>query len=120
DKQLLFNIHTYLSEEEILFVRADCFDTISIASRGDMIYSDPPYDESTVVYNDKLQKQQFQIDIANALNLAVKRGVVVFNSNSNTPLVKTLFKDWTRIPINVASRIGNVSNKRNAEILMFK
>jgi len=97
------------------------FDLRTRASRGDLVYFDPPYDPvSATASFTSYAKQAFGVEeqtrLAQLFRDLALRGVSVMLSNSDTPLVRDLYKDfkiegvYARRAINSrADRRGHVS-----------
>ncbi len=84
--------------------RADFEDTLAEAGQGDFVYLDPPYDPLSATANfTGYTKGSFgrdeQARLARATHDAAKRGAKVLLNNSDTPLVRELYRDFHLIEI---------------------
>lgn len=106
------------------FVCEDFEKVIDRANEGDFVYVDPPYipiDDSKafVGYTDGLFHYADQVRLRDALVRAGARGVKVLVSNSDTPLSRELYKDFTIETVSVRRLVApnNESRVRTTEIL---
>jgi DNA adenine methylase len=84
---------------------------ISEAKEGDVIYADPPYEGTYQNYAGSFTASD-QGRLRNALRKAYERGVTIIASNSDTPTIRTLYKDFRVESINVQYRVGGIKEKR--------
>lgn len=122
DHQLLDRISTMLHNNKVQFYLMDFFETAKMCVRGSVCYIDPPYDLATVAYVapiEALAAKQFQEDVARTCEELADRGVNTFISNADTENIRTYFKNWENIEIEVKARMSNTSNAQNDELLIF-
>lgn len=75
------------------------FDSARRARRGDLVYFDPPYDPisptaSFTAYTSGGFGREQQVELAQLFTLLAKRGVHVVLSNSDTPFIRELYRDF--------------------------
>lgn len=121
--ELLRGLGMLLQSENVTFMLRSCFDTLKLATMGDVVYNDPPYDETnnTYVGGELTPAASFQTDLAIAFDECRRKGVAVYISNTNTSLIKQLFQPpyWESIPIDVSVRLGNTSSIQTHEVLIL-
>lgn len=118
EKEVLLNASLALQNTQIY--QAD-FETISRkAKKDDFIYFDPPYyplnkTSSFVSYTDVfLEREQERLSqLFKKLNA---KGVKVLQSNSNTPFIRELYKDFEIIELK-AKRAINCKGERRGDII---
>ena len=108
-----------LRERSTLLRNADivCRDfeeTIDLAQRGDFLFCDPPYsviDENHrfVGYTDQLFNWNDQIRLANALDRARIRGVLILMTNVNHSEVRALYQNNNGFHIDTVNRYSSIS-----------
>ena len=99
DEENLHAISEYLRKQDISIFCSDYKSVLEHATAGDFIYFDPPYAPMTKTANFasytkggfSLENQAELADIFSELN---KRGVQVMLSNSNTDIIRKLYKDF--------------------------
>lgn len=98
DEDAIENLHNYLDNNNITFINSDYVEVKSVASSGDFVYFDPPYD----VEEDQSKfvgytKNGFNRNDQDALKILcdtlIEKNVVVAVSNSNTEYIRNLYKD---------------------------
>tara|TARA_Y100000816_G_C26092602_1_gene577618 strand:- start:521 stop:1393 length:873 start_codon:yes stop_codon:yes gene_type:complete len=87
-----------------------------IIKRNDLVYFDPPYvplNETSYFtdYSVKFGLEQ-QKDLADYFKLADSKGAYVIASNSNTKIVRDLYRGFKIIPIDASRNINSVASKR--------
>ena len=70
---------------------------INAASRGDVVYCDPPYDGTYNSYTAVGFSEDDQRRLTDACRRANSRGATVLISNSNTDLVHEMYSPWAEI-----------------------
>lgn len=92
--------------------------TIEMASRGDVVYADPPYtvthnDNGFIKYNDKIFSWADQIRLRDALRAALERGARVLVSNANHKSIRKLYRGFGKLDeILRHSVVAGVGDKR--------
>lgn len=126
DRENLTALSAWLKSSNVEFSDQGYKNTISLAGNDDFVYLDPPYiplteTASFVSYT----KDGFDIDDQIALrDMAVEiddRGGYVLLSNSDTPQIRELYKDFHIEAINVKRSVGASSATRKAvgEVLVL-
>lgn len=122
DKENLLQIHDYFVDgaNNILFNCGDYRRTCELAHAGDFLFIDPPYDP-VGEYGDfkRYTKEQFgtenQQELAMTVQELVKRGCYVMVTNSNTPLINDLYRDYRIDVIRTRRNINSKGNRRTGE-----
>lgn len=106
-------------ERSILLQNAliECRDfeiTIDLAQAGDFLFCDPPYavvDENQrfVGYTKQLFDWNDQIRLANALNRAMNRDVLILMTNVNHPEVRALYENFNGFNMDSVNRYSSIS-----------
>jgi DNA adenine methylase len=105
--------------------RDDYRNVVANAARGDFVYLDPPYDPVTTTANftsytaDAFDRDD-QRALADTARDLVARGVYVMASNSDTPLVRKLYRGFQIDRVKVARSINSDAKKRGrvAELII--
>lgn len=99
DRENLMNISDYLNKNDITIYNSDFAESVQTAQAGDFVYFDPPYVPVT-------ETASFTSYTANGFNYSEQerlrdlfqeldeKGVYVMLSNSDTPIVHKLYKDY--------------------------
>lgn len=117
EKSLLINASLALQNTQIY---KDDFEIISSkAQKDDFIYFDPPYyplskTSSFVSYTDNFLENE-QIRLAELFKALNAKGVKMLQSNSNTPFIRELYKDFEIIELK-AKRVINCKGDNRGEI----
>ena len=113
DRENLINISDYLNKNDILIYNKDFEEVAMNAEVGDFVYFDPPYvplteTSSFTGYTSNGFDYEEQIRLRNLFKKLDEKGVYVMLSNSDTPIVHDLYKDYKdHINIVYASRMIN-------------
>lgn len=96
---------------------ADFEETMNLASAGDFVYLDPPYDPISITasftsYHHRPFGEEEQERLANAYRRLDKRGCLLMLSNSDTPLVRKLYRGYALIPFKARRAINSKPNGR--------
>ena len=93
---------------------------------GDFVYFDPPYNPTskTSSFTDYTQNgfsETDQRELAIVFSKLAKRGCHVLLSNSDTPLIRELYHDFTQRSIQVSRPINSVGSRRRGfkELIVF-
>lgn len=104
---------------------ADVFATVTKAKAGDLVYFDPPYDPvsktaSFVSYTEKGFTSADQEKLAATFAGLANRGVHCVLSNSDTPFIRELYKDFCIDILHVRRAINSRADRRGpvAEVLV--
>lgn len=104
----------------------DFTQVIAACGHGDVIYCDPPYypvgDKSFTQYAATKFGLEEHTQLRDCLESAVSRGASILISNSNTPTVRSLFKDFQIIEVTNSQSIGCDPKSRGSisELLIRK
>jgi len=104
---------------------SDVFSTVAKAKKGDLVYFDPPYDPvsktaSFVSYTEKGFTSDDQAKLAATFAELASRGVHCVLSNSDTPFIRELYKDFRIDILQVRRAINSRADRRGpvAEVLV--
>lgn len=115
NEPLLIRLNQYFNNNEIFFTSQDYKDTLSKVSKGDFVYLDPPYVPLNATsyftsYTDVGFDLKDQEDLKEICDLLTSKGAKFMHSNSNTPIINNLYKDYN-IDIVQANRAINSKGK---------
>lgn len=97
---------------------ADFTETLNMLKNGDVIYCDPPYDDTFTDYHSGGFGKEKQYELASVLSDVANRHPVIA-SNSNTRLVKSLYRQFDLHQITAPRSIGVAAGKgKSAEELI--
>ncbi|HCM1990213.1 TPA: DNA adenine methylase [Salmonella enterica subsp. salamae serovar 30:m,t:-] len=101
------------------FICASFDETLNILQPGDVIYCDPPYDGTFSGYHTAGFTEDDQYHLASILERRSSEGHPVIVSNSDTPLTRSLYRNFTRHRITAKRSIGVAAgdSKSAAEII---
>ena len=96
------------------------FDETINPKKGDFVYCDPPYDGTFTGYQPDGFKDTDQIRLKETADLWGKQGASVMISNSDTPFIRDLYKDYHIHTITAQRNISCNGNTRGktAEVLI--
>jgi DNA adenine methylase len=116
--ELIYELQSALAETELRC--CDFSGPISEAKEGDVIYADPPYEGTYQNYAGSFTASD-QARLRNALRKAHTRGATIIASNSDTPNIRTLYKDFRIETIHAHHRVGGLHEKRKEvqELLLY-
>ncbi|MCV2216107.1 DNA adenine methylase [Thauera sp. Sel9] len=120
DRENLLNIHRYLSENDIEILHSGYQHVLENAKAGDFIYLDPPYAPMSSTANfASYTKSGFglkdQQELASAVAELTRRGVKVMQSNSNTDLIRSLYKQFNIQTVYATRAINCKGDRRGKE-----
>lgn len=114
--------HAVLARAELR--NMDYRSAVEDAKKGDFIYFDPPYDPVTTTsnftsYTNSTFGPEQQKELADTARMLVARGCKVMLSNSDTPLIRQLYKGFTVDRVMVSRAINSNAAKRGevAEVI---
>ena len=112
--------HIYFNESDITFISEDFEATLARIKKGSFVYLDPPYDPVSGTanftgYNRGGFSKQEQCRLKDCCDALNKRGVMFLLSNSATPFIKELYREYT-IKIVQAKRLVNVDASKRGMI----
>ncbi|HBV6370353.1 DNA adenine methylase [Klebsiella aerogenes] len=101
------------------FICASYEETLAMLQSGDVIYCDPPYDGAFSTYHTDGFTEDDQYHLASILERRTSEGHPVVVSNSDTPLTRSLYRNFTRNCINAKRSMGVAAGegKSAAEII---
>lgn len=95
------------------FVACGSFERVcTIARHGDLVYFDPPYDGTFTKYTSDGFNQDAQSHLCGVADYLRDRGASVMLSNTATPFIRELYKDWNLHEISVRHNVGATSDRR--------
>lgn len=117
NESVLRAVSKYLQNNNIELISGDFEDALKGARRGAFVYLDPPYDPISKSSNfTGYVEGGFGVDQQERLrDVCVKlheKGVKFLLSNSATPLIKNLYKDFEIIEVGAKRHINSVASKR--------
>lgn len=117
DVDLLYQISEYLNENDIEILQTDFAEAVKDAQTGDFVYFDPPYiplneTSSFTSYTHEGFSYEEQIRLRNTFKELTERGVYAMLSNSSSPLVEELYKDFNIYFVEAQRTNGAKSSSR--------
>lgn len=92
------------------FICADFTETLNMLKAGDVVYCDPPYDGTFAEYHGGGFGKDKQYELASVLGDVANRHSVIA-SNSNTSLIKSLYRQFDLHQITAPRSIGVAAGK---------
>ncbi len=120
DKTNLLEISAYLQSADISIICSDYKDVMTQARSGDFIFLDPPYDP-VGEYGDfkRYTKNQFyekdQTELCELIKQAHGNNISFCLTNSNTELIRSLYRDFNITVIKTHRNINSHGGKRFGE-----
>lgn len=113
----LWAVHRALQDVEI--EEAPYSSVLREAKKGDLVYFDPPYDplsasSSFTSYARSSFGVEQQRELAEVFGELDRSGVLVMLSNSDTPLIKELYKNFVIKPMQAPRAINSKADRRTA------
>ena len=93
-------------------IKWSSFDEIE-PEKGDLVYCDPPYDETFTGYTDQGFDSNNQRDLRDSCIRWSKIGAYVIVSNNDTPLIRSLYKNFKIVEVQAARNINSKGNERD-------
>jgi len=92
-----------------------------VAVAGDFVYLDPPYDPLTTTasftgYAPGGFGEQEQARLADLFRALDERGVCVLLSNHDTPLIRKLYGEYERVPVQLTRAINSDASRRHRPV----
>jgi len=126
DEPVLQAIRQYLVNSDIAILNTDFETALAQATKDDFIYLDPPYEPvshtaSFTGYSLNGFGRDQQIRLKRVFDNLSMRGCKILLSNSATPFIRELYKDYTIVTISASRAINSNALKRGkiAEILVM-
>lgn len=125
DESLLYNVSDYLKKADVTILNCDFEEAVENAEAGDFVYFDPPYVPATATraftsYTQTGFTLEDQKRLRDTFAKLTVRGVKCLLSNSNTEIVKNLYKDFNIQEVNVTHVVGanSASRRQISEVLV--
>lgn len=117
DKNNMFKLHNYFTNNEINILSEDFSFTVDRAQPGDFVYFDPPYDpiddkDSFTSYTKFNFTKDDQIRLSDVFKILNSKGVYVMLSNHNTNFINELYKDFNIHFVNAKRMINSNAKGR--------
>ena len=117
DLDLLYQISEYLNENDVEILQTDFAEAVKDAQTGDFVYFDPPYiplneTSSFTSYTHEGFSYEEQVRLRNTFKELTDRGVYAMLSNSSSPLVEELYKDFNIYFVEAQRTNGAKSSSR--------
>ena len=117
DVDLLYQISEYLNENDVEILQTDFAEAVKDAQTGDFVYFDPPYiplneTSSFTSYTHEGFSYEEQVRLRNTFMELTERGVYAMLSNSSSPLVEELYKDFNIYFVEAQRTNGAKSSSR--------
>ncbi|QCT18541.1 DNA adenine methylase [Jejubacter calystegiae] len=96
------------------FICASYDETLKMLRPGDVVYCDPPYDGTFSNYHTAGFTEDDQYHLASILKRRSSEGYPVIASNSDTHLVRSLYRDFTRHHISAPRSMGVAAGEGKA------
>ncbi len=117
DRENLLAISEYLNSADVKIIHGDYKHIVACAKKGDFVYFDPPYVPVSVTANfTKYTKSDFtledQKELAQVFRQLADNGCYVMLSNSDTEIVRELYKEFNIDQVSANRFINSNSQKR--------
>ncbi len=117
DEDVLRAVSSYLNTAQIQILNLDFQAAIQTATRGDLIYFDPPYDplsstSSFTGYDTNGFDRSEQVRLRAIFEYLSNQGCYVLLSNSNTEFILNLYQDYRIETITATRAINSNAQKR--------
>jgi len=118
DPDNIMAIHKYLTENNIRILQSDFKPVVKMAKPGDLVYFDPPYlpaegSSKFTSYTSGGFGLEDHIRLSEVFRQLAYAGVFVILSNSDTPIVRKLYRGFRIIEITTTRYINSRGNARN-------
>ena len=126
DKTVLKAVNKYLNSHDVTILNLDFEEAVSTAKKGDFVYFDPPYDpisdtSSFTGYDINGFNKDEQKRLKDTFEELTNKGVKCMLSNSKTPFITKLYKEYGTIDVSAIRSINSNASKRGKieEILVL-
>ena len=109
DEENLLNVGKVLKQTTLNVHSFGCIKP----KQGDLVYCDPPYDETFTSYTSNGFNESNQRKLKECCDKWKKAGAFVIISNNNTGLIRELYKKYRLIEVKMARSINCNAQKRN-------
>ena len=118
DEENLRAVSSYLRTADVRIVLGDYRETLKTAKRGDFVYLDPPYApvSGTSRFTEYVSggfSEEDQVKLAEVFRDLDRRGCYVMLSNSDTPLIRDLYKGFLIESVSANRPINCVGSGRS-------
>lgn len=108
---VLMAVNHYLTNHDVQFLNMDFADAVSEAKQGDLVYLDPPYDpisdtSSFTGYSLDGFGRSEQVRLKTVIDDLTNRGCQVLLSNSSTPFIRDLYRDYNIVTVEAKRAIN--------------
>jgi DNA adenine methylase len=114
------NLHAVAGAlQYVVLLNTDFSDAIATARTGDFVYFDPPYmpaskTASFTSYTSGTFHTDQQIVLADVAQQLAERGIQVMISNSNTPFIRNLYRNFCQYEVQASRMINSKPANRGA------
>ena len=117
DSDLISSISQYLNESDIQILNGDFEEAIKNVKSGDFVYFDPPYiplseTSSFTSYTHEGFSYEDQVRLRDTFKKLDTKGAYIMLSNSSSPLVEELYKDFNIHKVSTTRTNGAKSSSR--------
>jgi DNA adenine methylase len=117
DEPTLKAINDYFNSNDITFLNVDFAESLKGAKKNDFVYLDPPYDPVSDIsaftrYTLKGFDKSEQQRLKETCDILDRKGIKFLLSNSATPYIKNLYKDYTIGVIQANRKINSIADRR--------
>lgn len=110
-------VSDYLNAHAVQFLNGDFADAVSTAQKDDFAYFDPPYDpvsdtSSFTGYSLDGFGREEQIRLKTVVDDLTQRGCKVLLSNSSTPFIRDLYRDYQIVTVGATRAINSDAGRR--------
>ncbi|HFI0451458.1 TPA: DNA adenine methylase [Streptococcus suis] len=117
DEELILSVSHYLNANEISILTGDFEEAVKNVKRGDFVYFDPPYiplseTSAFTSYTHEGFSYDDQVRLRNTFKRLSDKGAYVMLSNSSSPLVEELYKDYHIHKVSATRTNGATANSR--------
>ena len=118
DEENLRAVSEYLRSTEVKIIHGDYREVLRTAGRGDFVYLDPPYApvSDTSKFTEYVSggfTEEDQVELAKVFRDLDSRGCLVMVSNSDTPLVRDLYRGYLIEEVRANRFINCVARRRS-------
>ena len=100
---------------DVMFMNGDFEDCVYYADKSDLVFLDPPYDNSFTDYTSAGFERDQQVRVANIFKKLSDEGCYCMLTNHDTPLIRDLYKDYNIKVIDVRRSINRNGNDRKGK-----
>lgn len=116
-EETILAVSSYLNNRQVEICNTSFNEVVEKAGKNDFVYFDPPYDPlsetaSFTSYSLAPFGKEEQVRLKETADGLSKRGCKVMLSNSATPYIRELYKDYYTIRVPASRSINSVAGKR--------